>query len=199
MRRAQREGIKAGDDGPSPEPAHPSLWALVRVFGGIGLTSFGGGRVAYFWHEVARKRKWVTETEVLDGIGITALVPGPNFGNLAVFLGQRLRGGRGALLGTIAILGPGAAMMLALAVIYFRQGQVPGAAPVFRGVGAAAVGLALSTALGVGSRAVRDPLAVVLAGASFAGVAFLNLNPFLVIIPLSLAGTIWYLRHPRSV
>src|SRR5690242_19542244 len=83
---------------PREDAVHPSLWTLIRVFGGIGLTSFGGGRVAYFWHEVARRRRWVPEEELLEGIAITSLVPGPNFGNLSVFLGQRLRGAPGALL-----------------------------------------------------------------------------------------------------
>jgi chromate transporter len=172
----------------------PSLWRLVRVFGGIGLTSFGGGRVAYFWHEVARRRAWVAEEDLLEGIAITSLVPGPNFGNLSVFLGQRLRGVWGAALGTLALLAPGVSLMLLLTVLYFSHGQVPAAAPVFRGVGAGAVGLALGSALSVGSRTVRDPAAVVLTALAFVGVALVGLNPLAVIVPLTLAGALWH-RH----
>jgi chromate transporter len=178
MRRAApRRTSEAAPTSPSEVEPPPSLWRLVRVFGGIGLTSFGGGRVAYFWHEVARRRNWVAEEDLLQGIAITSLVPGPNFGNLSVFLGQRLRGVRGAVLGTLALLAPGVSLMLLLTVLYFSHGQVPAAAPVFRGVGAGAVGLALGSALSVGSRTVRDPSAVALTALAFGGVALRALAP----------------------
>ena len=68
---------------------HPSLFELMRVFGAIGLTSYGGGRVAYLWHEVARKRCWIAEAEVVEGIAITSMVPGRDFANLSVCLGDQ--------------------------------------------------------------------------------------------------------------
>ena len=172
-----------------------SLWLLVRAFGRIGLTSFGGGRITYFWHEIVVRRRWLTEADLLEGVAISQLLPGPNVANLSVYLGQRLRGGRGAALAALAVPGPGAVTMLALAVLYLERGQTPAAGPVFAGVGAAAAGLALSSTLAVGARAVRDPAAVLLAGLTFAGVALLELNPLAVILPLGLAGA--WLRRPR--
>ena len=172
----------------------PSLWMLVRAFGAIGLTTFGGGRVAYFWHELVVRRRWLTEPELLEGLAVSHMLPGPNIGNLSVYLGQRLRGGRGALLAILGVVAPGAAMMLGLTVLYFARGQTPGFEPVFRGVGAAAGGLALGSALSVGTRTVRDPVAGLLTGLTFAGVALIGLQPLAVIVPLALAGAV--LRRP---
>ncbi len=184
------------EDGPGRAHIQPSLWMIVRAFGRIGLTSFGGGRVAYFWHEIVVRRRWLTETELLEGLAVSHVLPGPNIGNLSVYLGQRLRGGRGAVLALVAVVAPGAVMMLALTVLYFARGQTPAIAPVFRGVGAAAVGLAFGSAVGVGARTVRDPAAALLAVLTFAGVALAGLNPLAVIIPLALAGAV--LRRPRE-
>src|ERR1700722_19334150 len=135
--------------GPEPESTRPGLWPLLRSFGTIGLTSLGGGRFAYFYHEFVRKQHWLNDTDLLDALALSQVLPGPNIGNLSVLLGQRLRGLRGAALALLAVLTPGAVAMLVLSALYFGHGQVPGLLPVFKGIGAAAAGLALATSLQV--------------------------------------------------
>lgn len=169
--------------------------ALIRAFGSVGLTSFGGGRVAYFWHALVVRRRWLTDSELLEGVAISQLLPGPNIANLSVYLGGRLRGGRGALLAIAAVLAPGALMMLVLSILYLDRGQTPALAPVFRGVGAGAAGLALASTIAVGARSVRSPAAILLAATTFLCVALFHLNPLAVIIPLAVAGALWSHRQ----
>src|SRR4051812_5017783 len=125
-----------------PEQARPGWGQLLRSFGTIGVTSMGGGRFTYFYHEFAQRRRWLTDAEMLDALALSQVLPGPNIGNLSILLGARLRGARGALLALVAVLAPGALAMLVLSALYFSHGHLPSLLPVFKGIGAAAAGLA---------------------------------------------------------
>ena len=166
----------------------PSLLALTRAFGVVGVTSIGGGRFTYFFHEFVRRRRWLTETEILEAFGVSQMLPGPNIGNFAVVLGQRLRGLRGAVLALLALLVPGAAMMLALSTLYFARGEVPAFSSIVRGVAAAAAGMTLATAIQVGQTLGRSWRAIPLAVITTVSVAILHLPTVVVIAVLGLAG-----------
>ena len=43
------------------------------------------------------RRRWVTNTEFVQDLTLSRVLPGPNFSNVAVALGFRLGGWRGAL------------------------------------------------------------------------------------------------------
>jgi chromate transporter len=170
----------------------PRLWPLTRAFGVVGTTSMGGGRFAFFYHELARRRRWLNEEELLESLALSQLLPGPNIGNLSVLLGQRLRGRRGAALALLAMLLPGALLMLALSVLYFGHGTLPGLEPALRGVAAAAAGLALATALQVGWRSVRTLRGVLLAALSLVLIVGVKLPTLLLIVALGALGTLLF-------
>jgi chromate transporter len=156
----------------------------------------GGGRFAYYFHELVTRRRWLSEQEMLERLAISQLLPGPNIGNLAVLLGQRLRGFRGAALALIATLGPGALLMLGLSAFYFARGQVPGAGPAFRGIAAAAAGLALGTTLQIGWRSARGVRAAVLGALTLLAVLVLHLPTLLAILLLGAGGVLLYRLPP---
>lgn len=126
---------------PDEDRASPSLRDTFREFLLIGLTSFGGGRSAYFQDAFVKRRKWVTEDEFLEAIAVSQILPGPNIGNLAAYLGQRLRGGQGAIIAVLCLTLPGAISILALAWLYFNGMPASVSEPIGRGVSAAAAGL----------------------------------------------------------
>lgn len=126
---------------PDEDRARPSLRETFREFLLIGLTSFGGGRSAYFQDAFVKRRKWVTEDEFLEAIAVSQILPGPNIGNLAAYLGQRLRGGQGAIIAVLCLTLPGAISILALAWLYFNGMPASISEPIGRGVSAAAAGL----------------------------------------------------------
>jgi chromate transporter len=166
------------------------LGTLLRSFGWIGLTSLGQGRAAYFHDELVRKHKWATDHEFLEGLTVGTVMPGPNVTNLSVYFGQRLGGVAGALLGTCAVVLPGALLIFLLGLLYFSGLPASFTGPVGRGIGAAAVGLVAATFWRTGERTLRRRRGLAVAAVVFALLGPLGLNLFLVLIaaaPISVA------------
>jgi chromate transporter len=128
---------------PLKDPAdEPTLHGLFREFLLIGATSLGGGRSTYFQDAFVRRRKWITDEEFLEAVAVSQILPGPNIGNLAAYLGQRLGGALGAAIAVVCLTLPGAISILAVAWLYFNGMPASVTEPIGRGVSAAAVGLA---------------------------------------------------------
>ena len=53
---------------------------IISVFFKLGCIAFGGpaAHIAMMEKEIIEKRKWMTQEEFLDLIGITNIIPGPN-------------------------------------------------------------------------------------------------------------------------
>lgn len=73
------------------KPPAGALRELAVLFLRLGVTAFGGpaAHIAMMQDEVVRRRNWLTQAELLDLIGITQLIPGPNSTELAIHIGQR--------------------------------------------------------------------------------------------------------------
>ena len=54
-----------------PESGRPSLRELFREFLMIGMTSFGGGRAAYFQDALVKKRRWLNDDEFLEAVAVS--------------------------------------------------------------------------------------------------------------------------------
>src|SRR5262249_16653960 len=189
-----RAPSQPGAGAPVRERVRPSR--LVQVFAWPGLTSLGGGRTAYFYDAVVMRRPWLTSHEFIQDLTISQLLPGPSFSNLGVALGVRLAGWRGGAWGALAILVPGAVILLAPTCLYFPLGFPPPATWAMRGLGAAVVGLVFVTTGRMIWAAVRDLRSLLLSAAIFVLVGPLHVNTALVIVlvvPLSL-----WLHRPRS-
>jgi chromate transporter len=113
------------------------------------------------------RRRWVTNKEFAQDLTLSQVLPGPNFSNIAVALGFRLGGWRGALWGGVALILPGALILLALAALYFRGGLSPTLGAAMHGMSAAVVGLVFATTARVIVGAIRDWRSPLLGAAVF--------------------------------
>jgi chromate transporter len=79
-------------------PPAPDLPELVRVFGRIGLLSFGGpaAQIALMHRELVEDRGWLTEKQYLQALSFCMLLPGPEAMQLATYAGWRVAGVRAA-------------------------------------------------------------------------------------------------------
>jgi len=113
-------------------------------FSKIGLSGFGGV-LPWARRTLVEKEKWLSSEEFSAMLGICQLVPGPNIINLAVCVGSRYAGIRGALAAILGlILGP-IAIVILLGLLYDHYSYMPMVQGMLRGVSAVGIGLVGST------------------------------------------------------
>jgi len=81
------------------------VWEVARLFLRLGMTSVGGpaAHIAIIRDEVVLRRKWVTDSEYLDMLAATNLIPGPNSTEMAMQIGYRRGGPLGLLIAGMAV------------------------------------------------------------------------------------------------
>jgi chromate transporter len=172
----------------------PGLGALFLGYARIGLLGFGGV-AAWSRHVIVVERKWLTEREYAEVLGLGQVLPGPNVGNAAVMIGRRFHGLAGALAATAGIYAGPLAILVLLAAFYEAYGRAPGLAPVMQGIAAAAAGLVIGTALKMGQRLRPPPELLAVGVAALAGAAFLRLPLPLIVLVLAPLGIALSLRR----
>jgi chromate transporter len=175
----------------------PTLAELTRTFARIGCLSFGGpaAQIALMHRVVLDEKRWVAEADYLRALSFCMLLPGPEAMQLATWIGWRLKGVPGGLIAGGLFVLPGAAVVLALSLIYAVFGQVPLVAALFTGVQAAVIAIVIEALIKVSRRALKSREAHVIAAAAFAGLFVLDV-PFPALI---LAAGIWgFLRTPAA-
>ncbi len=173
----------------------PGLARLTAVFAWIGLVSLGGGRSAYFHDALVIRRGWLTDDEFLQDLALSQVMPGPNFSNLAVALGYRLRGFAGAGCALAALVVPGSVLLLAL-VVYLWRGISPEATLALQAMSAAVVGLILVMTARIVRVGLRRRSGLLLGAGTFLMVGPLAL-PTVAVIALVLVIGLW-LNRPRA-
>jgi chromate transporter len=175
---------------PAPTETRPqprSLTELFISFTKLALQGFGGV-VAVVQLELVEKRRWMTRDEFVEDWAVAQVMPGPNVINLAVMIGDRYFGLRGALVAVTGMLAVPLLVVLALALIYAEFSGNPHVAGALRGMGAVAAGLV--TAVGIklmGSlkkHPLGIPICVAIGTAAFAGIALLRLPLVWVLLGL---------------
>lgn len=126
------------------EPA--SKTELFRVFNRLALQGFGGV-LAIAQHELVEREQWLTREQFLELLSVAQVLPGPNIVNLAMVLGDRFFGWRGAVVALAGMLVVPAVLVLSLAALYARFASIPAVSGALRGMGAVAAGLVIATAL----------------------------------------------------
>jgi chromate transporter len=171
---------------------------LAAVFAWIGVSSIGGGRSAYVYEVLVERRRWLTGEEFMPGYALSQLLPGPTITNLAVFLGHKLHGVWGAVIGFLSVLLPGAVSLLVLTDVYFAHGQGPQVSAALRGMGGAVVGFICVTAVRMGRGAFDSRGGLWIAALTFAAVGLFRVNA-LVVLLLGVPVSLWLNRPRRSV
>jgi chromate transporter len=184
------------DPAPAGAPVVPGVGTLFLAFLAIGATTFGGGVVAYLREVLVSRRRWLDDEEFLTALEISETLPGLNSVNMAILVGDRLRGVPGALVAFLGMTLPGTAVVLALGLAYASHGETPAIAGVLAGVGAAAAGLLTAVAIQLGRRQLtRLPDVLIIAAACIA-VGGLRVSLVLVLLALGPIAVWWYRPRP---
>jgi chromate transporter len=146
---ARPEGIDRG-----VPPTGVPIGQIFLEFLIIGATSFGGV-VPYLRGSLVTKRNWLDDKEFVEMLSISQSLPGLNATNMAILVGQKLHGALGAVTAIIGICLPGAVIMYIVGMFYRVHGEHVWITAALKGV-AAAVGLVLSTVVGLSKKSLAD-------------------------------------------
>ena len=175
---------------------NPTPFALFTTFFRIGVTSFGGGLVAYLRDEIVTNNHWMTEDEFLAALEIGQTLPGLNSVNVAIIAGRKLCGPAGAIAAATGLVIPGAVILCVLGFLYVRFRKNPDVAAALAGIAAAAVGLLLQVTLKIGARQFLNPLDLVFLLLTFVLVGIFHVS--LPVILFLVAPFAIILRRPRK-
>src|SRR5256712_8139866 len=140
----------------SPFIRNPPLWFLFLSFLRIGSTAFGGfmALISVVQDEIVERKKLLTHNEMLDGISLATILPGPIAVNVVAYVGYKLRGGPGALVSAIGVILPSFILIVALSAAYFHWGQIPVVNKLFLGFIPAVTAIIVHAALGMARKTI---------------------------------------------
>ncbi|MDR6411965.1 chromate transporter [Paraburkholderia terricola] len=153
----------------------PTLTGLFLIFSRIGLTSFGGGLSGWLLREFVQERHWISEEDFLNGLAISQALPGINVKNMAIWIGHRLLGWRGALLAVTGIIVPPAVFIIILGTAFTYLLHFPPAHVLLAGAAAAATGLSLSMGVTTARRVPRTLSPMLFLAGTFVAIGVLRL------------------------
>jgi chromate transporter len=176
-------------------PPEASVGRIFLEFLIIGATSFGGV-VPYLRGSLVDKTHWLDDVEFTEMLSICQSLPGLNATNMAILVGDKLRGGRGSVAAILGICLPGAVLMYAVGMIYHAHGDHAWTTAALKGVAAAAVGLLLATVVQLSRKSLGKYIDLI-----FVAMTVIAVNRLHIPVPGALIGVgalaiAWH--HPRK-
>jgi len=171
------------------------IWlSLFGTFFKIGLFSFGGGyaMIPLISREVAQRHAWLTMGEFIDLIAISQGTPGPIAINSATFIGYKMGGFMGSVMATLGVVAPSFLVMSALTFAFLKWRNLEVVKSMFSGIRPVVVALIFAAAVSVFSESVTGVLPGVVALTVMILVAFLNVDPILLLALAGLMGAVIY-------
>ena len=116
---------------------------LLYIFAKIGLFTIGGGyaMVPLIEREFVDNKKWISREDFIDLLAVAQTVPGILAINMAIFVGYRLKGLRGAIATAFGTAFPSIAIILLIALFFTNFQDNPTVIKVFKGIRPAVVAL----------------------------------------------------------
>lgn len=176
----------------------PDFSELVRVGARIGCLSFGGpaGQIALMHRELVDERRWVSEDQFLHALNFCHLLPGPEAQQLATWIGWKLHGNRGGLAMGLLFVLPGAAVILALSMLYAAAAGLGWFSALFLGIKAAVLAIVVQALLRIAGRALGTPAKKIIALAAFIGLAVFAVPFPAVVLGAGALGMVIAARRP---
>lgn len=142
---------------------HKKINNLVEVlflFLRLGFTAFGGpaAHIAIMQNELVKRRKWLTDQQFLDLIGITNLIPGPNSTEMAIHIGLLRAGLPGFVAAGFGFILPAFTIVLILAWAYVKYGSIPQVGWLLYGIKPVVIAIILQALWQLGKKAIKGPL-----------------------------------------
>ncbi len=142
----------------NPQEKRERLKELALVFLRLGTIAFGGpaAHIAMIDREVVTNRRWMSRARLLDLLGITNLIPGPNSTELAIHIGYERAGWRGLLIAGSCFIFPAMAIVWCLAIVYDRYQTLPQLGWLLYGIKPVILAIIIQALGKLGKKAAKD-------------------------------------------
>jgi chromate transporter len=116
--------------------ANSPVREVLTYFVRLGCIAFGGpaAHIALMRRELVQQKKWTTDQEFVDMLGVTNLIPGPNSTELTMHLGAKRAGWAGLWIAGLAFIVPAVLIVTALAWAYVEYGDTPAGEGIILGI-----------------------------------------------------------------
>jgi len=171
----------------------PTLAQLVLTYFRIGIVGFGGVNV-WARRVLVEEKRWLSEQDYAEVLGLGQALPGPNALNVAIQLGERWHGALGAIFAPAALFSGPLAVLVLLGLAHDRWGEIALVKAVLAGTAAAAAGMVIGTALKIAQNLKPSAPVLAVGVAALLGAGVLRL-PLPVIVlglaPFGIAAAWW--------
>jgi len=130
---------------------------LFVAFTLLALQGFGGVLVVA-QRVLCEQKRWLTKEQFVEILAFGQVLPGPNVCNVALMVGDRFFGWRGAFAALAGMMTVPLIIVLAVTVTYSQYASNPVVAGALKGMGAVAAGLIVGTALKLMSALRTNPM-----------------------------------------
>jgi chromate transporter len=173
---------------------------LFVTFTLLALQGFGGV-LAVAQRVLCEQKRWLSKEQFVEILALAQVLPGPNVCNVALMIGDRFSGWRGAFSALAGMMSVPLVIVLILTALYAQFSGFPMVAGALKGMGAVSAGMIIGTALKLMPTLKTNPLGMpvcVLTGAAmFVCVALLRWPLVWVLLGLGVlacGAAAWRLR-----
>lgn len=189
-----KEAIDAGADTRSI-----SNGALFLTFLKAGCLGFGGfmSLISVVESILVKKKNLLKDEDMLDGISLASLLPGPQAVNVVAYAGNKLKGTWGAVIAVVAVVLPSFLLMTLLSFLYQKYGDIPQVKQFFKGFVPAVAAVIVSVAWRMAKQNVRGWIEFVLVALSIVALIFIPKDfrlyiTFLLVITFGVFGNFFF-------
>ena len=173
--------------------------SLFLSFFKVGAFTFGGGwaMISVIEKELVHKKKWIGREDFLDLLAIAQAMPGILAVNIAVVIGDRLKGVKGSICAALGTILPSFLLILAIAIFLtpetIKNNETLNA--IFKGIRPAVVALIIAPVLTTATAAKINIKTVVIpivtACLIYSGLPYIS-NPILFVVLGGVGGYLYY-------
>lgn len=160
------------------------LLKLFLSFAKIGLFTFGGGAamMALLHDELVKKKKWITEQDLLDFFAIAQCTPGIIAVNTATIVGYKMKKSFGAAVATIGVVFPSIIVIMTIAAMMesFTDNQY--VERIFNGIRTAVVALIANVVITLWQKNIKNHWQILIFAFSIICLLCFSLSPALVVV-----------------
>ena len=149
---------------------------------------------------IVEQRKWLSAEEFTDLLGLCQFLPGGNIINMAVAIGLKFHGVKGAFAALIGLIAFPTAIVVGLGAIYAEVQANPHVQHMFAGLAAAAAGLLVAMAAKITVPLFKRWEGLLVAALCFLAIAVLRLPllpTMLTLAPASI-GLTWFVTRRQA-